>query len=456
MASIFDALINPTPEQNNGLLGFASGLLQASGPSRTPTSFGQALAGGIQGLQGAQDREQQREMAKLQAQLLGYKVEDAKSDIANQEATRKRAEALRQFYIERGAGGAAQSPAEMLGGQAAPTAANADRMAGMQAPQQTPGGGGVAGTGIFQQRLAEAQALRARGFGQEADAAEAAALKFQPKVKGWEKVRQDGKVLYAPFFEDGTSGQPVPLEVAEKLEKINRGGTTDLVNPYTGTQVQSMTNTQSPDSAASVAATLRGQNMTDSRAREFNGLKYEELGIKRQEKAREADLGKSGQIASFDTMLGTLNRLKDHPGLSRSTGLYSATPTIPGSDSANFQSELETFKSQAFIQAVAQLKGMGALSDAEGKKLSAAVGALDPKMSEKAFKASLDRVITEMNAARNRVVASASPEVRQSLGAPPVAPQQPAAPRAPMKGQVVQGYRFKGGNPADPSAWEKQ
>jgi hypothetical protein len=36
------------------------------------------------------------------------------------------------------------------------------------------------------------------------------------------------------------------------------------------------------------------------------------------------------------------------------------------------------------------------------------------------------------------------------------APRPAAKPNAPMKGQVVQGYRFKGGNPADQSNWEKQ
>ena len=35
-------------------------------------------------------------------------------------------------------------------------------------------------------------------------------------------------------------------------------------------------------------------------------------------------------------------------------------------------------------------------------------------------------------------------------------PAPAAKPGAPMRGQVVQGYRFKGGNPADQSNWEKQ
>jgi hypothetical protein len=39
---------------------------------------------------------------------------------------------------------------------------------------------------------------------------------------------------------------------------------------------------------------------------------------------------------------------------------------------------------------------------------------------------------------------------------PPPRPAKPAAARAPMRGQVVDGYRFKGGDPAIQSNWEKQ
>ena len=52
---------------------------------------------------------------------------------------------------------------------------------------------------------------------------------------------------------------------------------------------------------------------------------------------------------------------------------------------------------------VSQLKGMGALSDAEGKKLSAAVGALSPTMSEEKFKDSIALVMKNMEEARARV-----------------------------------------------------
>jgi hypothetical protein len=114
--------------------------------------------------------------------------------------------------------------------------------------------------------LAYAQFLRSKGFGAEAQAEEDSALRLQPKVKGWEKVQQGGKVMLAPFFEDGTSGQPVPLDVAEKLDSINRGGSTDLVNPYTGATVRSLGNSASPDAVLSARTAANRLSFEQSQA----------------------------------------------------------------------------------------------------------------------------------------------------------------------------------------------
>ncbi len=200
----------------------------------------------------------------------------------------------------------------------------------------------------------------------------------------------------------------------------NTGGTTDTLQlPGMGgapSVVSSIKNTQSPDSVASIANSANNAELTDARAREFNSTKVEENKLKREQKQETADLTKSSQIASFDTMLGTLDRLGKHPGLTRSVGAAGMFPTMPGSDSANFQAELNTFQSQAFLPMVAQLKGMGALSDAEGKKLTAAVGALDPKMGEEAFRESVARITADMQAARARMSGGAQSGATGSWG----------------------------------------
>jgi hypothetical protein len=185
-------------------------------------------------------------------------------------------------------------------------------------------------------------------------------------------------------------------QVAQKWKEMEY--TTPNANALLGAQTSRATN------AANIANSQRTADMTDARAREFNATKVEENTLKREAKQETADMTKAGQVASFDTMLGTLDRLSKHPGLERSVGLMSKLPTMPGSDSANFQAELDTFQSQAFVPMVAQLKGMGALSDAEGRKLTQAVGALNPNMGEKAFRESVARITADMNAARARVV----------------------------------------------------
>ena len=50
---------------NDPMMGMAMGLLNASGPSRTPVSLGQAIAHGYGGLQEAQDRNQNRLMMQM-------------------------------------------------------------------------------------------------------------------------------------------------------------------------------------------------------------------------------------------------------------------------------------------------------------------------------------------------------------------------------------------------------
>lgn len=249
------------------------------------------------------------------------------------------------------------------------------------------------------------------------------------KVARTVKGMQGGREVEQQFDK---FGRPVGqgMEQFRAPIEMATGDKKQLLDPYTRQPVASFPMGMSPSDRVS----MRGQDMTDARARDLNE-------ITRGEKKKVEDLTKGSQIASFDTMLGTLERLAQHPGLSRSVGVIGAFPTMPGTESANFKAELDTFQSQAFIPMVSQLKGMGALSDAEGKKLTAAVGALNPSMGEKAFRESIGRITAEMEAARERV-----------SGQPTAKP----AGKTPMLGQVVDGYKFKGGNPADPSSWEKQ
>ncbi|HAT7592702.1 TPA: acyltransferase [Citrobacter werkmanii] len=150
-------------------------------------------------------------------------------------------------------------------------------------------------------------------------------------------------------------------------------------------------------------AELQNKVLDRQIARETNQIKLDELKQKQADVRQKAEIAKAdrqaaaqGAVDTFSTALDSLGEIEKSPGLSKAVGVRSAFPTVPGSDAANFEARLDTFKAQTFLPMVASLKGMGALSDAEGKKLSDAVGALSPKMSEDAFRSSIGKIRTQL------------------------------------------------------------
>lgn len=161
---------------------------------------------------------------------------------------------------------------------------------------------------------------------------------------------------------------------------------------------------------------------------ETNDLKRQELQQKidsnnqaLQQKKNDLNSGYKDSINTLTTSMGTLNDILSSPSLKSITGIRGAIPNIPGSAAADVQARLDTFKSQAFLSAVAAMKGMGALSDAEGKKLDAAVGSLQNSQSEDAFKRNGKIIMDMYNQKRNDAV---SKYVQQNGIQRVTAPQQ--------------------------------
>lgn len=140
------------------------------------------------------------------------------------------------------------------------------------------------------------------------------------------------------------------------------------------------------------AVTMRGQNMAADTAAAGRAATANSASEKLAAKGLAGE--SSGQF--FETAVSSLERLKTHEGLDKAVGIRSMFPTIPGGHAADFEAQLDTFKAQTFVPMVASLKGMGALSDAEGKKLSDAVGALSLKQGKKDFVDSANRIEKEL------------------------------------------------------------
>lgn len=145
-------------------------------------------------------------------------------------------------------------------------------------------------------------------------------------------------------------------------------------------------------------------------SKENNELKREELQLKIDERKnritqskKDIEEGYISDLSTIDNTLNTISQLKEGEGLEAAVGTSSLLPTIAGSEAANFESRLEQLKSQQFLNEVGRLKGMGALSENEGKKLAAAASALELSMSEDAFKKELDYIESTMQGARNKI-----------------------------------------------------
>ena len=176
-------------------------------------------------------------------------------------------------------------------------------------------------------------------------------------------------------------------------------------------------NSRAAMNAADRAITRDIALLTAKQNAEMNDLKRQELGVKIAEKQNKLEQGKiefqkgiDSDVAKIDSSIEAADKLINHPGFSSAVGLSSALPTRPGSDAADFEAELESFNAKTFLTNVAQMKGLGALTEAEGAKLTAAAGAIRKDMSEEALRNNLLTMKEGMEKAKARMAGLGSQE----------------------------------------------
>lgn len=109
-----------------------------------------------------------------------------------------------------------------------------------------------------------------------------------------------------------------------------------------------------------------------------------------------------GVISTFDRTIGTIDNILGSEGFSAAIGAKGLTNYLPGTSAQTTKALIETLKSQTFLNEIEKMKGMGALSEKEGEKLSAAVGALNLDMPEADFAKSLREIKDYMSKGRER------------------------------------------------------
>lgn len=194
-------------------------------------------------------------------------------------------------------------------------------------------------------------------------------------------------------------------------------------------------------------------------SRETNELKRAELeqkldGIRTQKEAAKAERYDTvaSQVDSADRAIKTAQSIINSPGF---TGYFGVNVNpfgsrfLPGTDASDTSSMVDTLKSQGFMSGIQQMRGMGALSDAEGRKVMDAIGSLDSGMSEKQAKKSIEGIIETFEQGKKRLesrypdeFSKYSGEINQSKYGLPIGHQEG-------------GYTYKGGDPSDKNNWSK-
>ncbi|MCW1958312.1 MAG: hypothetical protein KIH64_007160 [Mycobacterium sp.] len=226
-----------------------------------------------------------------------------------------------------------------------------------------------------------------------------------------------------------------PEKLIEMLKPViqtrNTGGATDTlaVDPLTGraTVTGSVRNTQSPDSIASTATAVRGQNMADARARELAQQQRETTAQTRADKAAEkkaqadersvtkyaATLQKEGipeveqALASAENLVG--NYAEDIPGYGRAAG---ALPSWALGDEGNNVRQAVA----AVRNIVLSARSGAAVTDQELRRLTEELGA-GALQSEEALRQGLRKFRQRFEAVKANAAAGVGDDVKDAYEA---------------------------------------
>jgi hypothetical protein len=440
MAGLLDNNYRPDPLAQ-GLLGFGTALM-------TPRAQGGGMAAGMQAFgQGAQDAQMMRrrmELDALREELLRSQMDENKSQAAVREAQAKallqkeqRAEAQRV-----GQAGILSdiASAQQPGFKDASIAITGNAPAGYQPPGQ---------------RNPITQEVAARWV---ATGGDIATLKQLAESGDW--GRQEVARILERRGADGTPeqlredkfgrqvGAAVPKPFEMRMQDI--GGSVVPVNPYAPT---ALTKTMTPDGQASNALgwannalTRRGQDLTDSRARET-------LAFQRNASALEAGPEQQALVARFGKAPANYRWALDGSGRSEpipggpadptvkdpkqaqraetsaktadlvidkidsalkkvgwsTTGIVGAVAgKVPGSDAYDLRAEVETVKANIGFERLQQMReasptggALGQVAVQELMALQAVLGNLDPNQSPAQISKNLNDVRKHLDAWRN-------------------------------------------------------
>ena len=168
--------------------------------------------------------------------------------------------------------------------------------------------------------------------------------------------------------------------------------------------------------------------------REDNDIKRHSLEQKMQENKRQINIAKNDQLANIesargniDNMLNTIDEaiLTDDSTIEAATGPLSSRTLTISSDTADFEEIIKTIDAQAFLAQIPNMKGMGALSEAEGNKLAGALKNLSLRQSAPRLKKNLMEV--------QRLMVKGRENITRRYGVDETIPDTPSSAPSPQE-----------------------
>lgn len=194
-------------------------------------------------------------------------------------------------------------------------------------------------------------------------------------------------------------------ERAKYLQQATRSGI--ISQEYAEKEASALTDLYVKDSEK-----RDGREVSNAIKQTLVDLKTEQSKFQKEVKTNEIKTDIGNKITNLDNIINQVSYIQNHEG--RYNGLIgdprvALKVSLSPQKSYDYASAVDTLKSQAFLNQVSQLRGLGALSNAEGEKVQTSLANLSISQSKKEFDRNLKVIIDTMNAAKTRSISLGTP-----------------------------------------------
>lgn len=173
--------------------------------------------------------------------------------------------------------------------------------------------------------------------------------------------------------------------------------------------------------------------------------------------AEELRQGYSGMVNQFDQASTNIDRLLSHPGFNGLFGPDGMVDPVPGTAASDAKQLYDQVSAELGFSQYAALKARGIsltpVSNVDMENIMKSAGAAIRKQSDTGARAAFEDVKAKLAKARGEATTNYD---RMAQLYQTSAPAGNSAPQVPQVGSVMDGYRYNGGDPANPNSWSKQ